>query len=143
MSASARSAERSGPVLALTIVLRAISLNAFVTGGLCLIFGPDLLSAGGDVAPNLAQEFRFLSVWWIAAGIYLWSLGSRAALAVGELRVVCAALFVSGIARWTSFATHGWPDAFFVVIAVIELLAPLPLLWLQQAHVRGLRRAMA
>lgn len=116
----------------LRILVRLFALNAVATGLACVVFGPELLSGGDSViAPDLAQEFRFLSVWWLAVGVYLWMLAARAHSATAEFRMVCVVLFASGVARWVTFATHGWPAPLFVVVATIEIVAPAPLWWLQ------------
>ncbi|MDP3952444.1 DUF4345 domain-containing protein [Microbacterium sp.] len=124
----------------LPILLRVIAANAFITGSLCIVLGPDFASVLGlapasidrnGVDVNLAQEFRFMAVWWFGAGLYLWSLAARVRTATKELRIVCALLFASGAARWVTFALLGWPHPLFVVVAGIEIVAPLPLLWLQ------------
>jgi hypothetical protein len=116
----------------LRILVRLFALNAVATGLACVVFGPGLLSGSGSViAPDLAQEFRFLSVWWLAVGVYLWMLAARAHAATAEFRMVCVVLFASGVARWVTFATHGWPAPLFVMVATIEIAAPAPLWWLQ------------
>lgn len=127
---------------ALRTGLRAVAAVPLVTGLGAAVLGPEFLpGAQQHVEANLAQEFRFLAVWWIAVSLYLWSLADRVVQAGREFAVVCGILFASGIARWVSFATHGWPHPMFVALAAIEVALPLPLIWLQRRAARELLHA--
>ena len=117
----------------LRTAMRVTAIVPLSTGLCAAVAGPGFLPGDqGVVDATLAQEFRFFAVWWTAVALYLWSLADRVAEASREFALACGVLFVSGAARWLSFATHGWPHPLFVGLAAVEVVAPLPLVWIQR-----------
>ncbi|RLV56691.1 DUF4345 domain-containing protein [Aeromicrobium phragmitis] len=118
---------------ALRTGLRVVAAVPLITGAAAAVLGPEFLpGAQGHVEANLAQEFRFFAVWWMAVSVYLWFLADRVESARREFAIVCGVLFASGLARWASFATHGWPHPMFVALAAVEVALPLPLVLLHR-----------
>lgn len=124
----------------LATAMRLTAVVPLVTGLGVAVAGPGFLPDSGPVDATTAQELRFFAIWWAAVAVYLWVLADRIAFATTEFRIVCGVLFLSGVARWVSFATHGWPFPLFVGLAAVEVLAPLPLVWCQ-ARVAAARSA--
>ena len=117
--------------------LRVLALIPIVAGLLSVVFGSEIVRGGGPSNPNVESELRFYAVFYVAFGVYLWSLAPRIAERGRELRWAAAALFCGGLARAVGVLADGWPKADYVVLMVVELtLPPVLVLW-QRSLARG------
>ena len=129
---------------ALRILLVVLACIPLASGTAGLVLGPGSLpNAGGAViTPDIDSEYRFVNVFWLAAGVLLiWStldLERRRAVT----RLVLALAMLGGLARLVSFAAVGAPSAVFLPVIALELVAvPLVLLWHARAVPAGERRS--
>jgi len=105
-------------------VVRVLALAPIGTGAAAALFGTAIIPDVKSVDPSVESEMRFFAVWWVGAGIYLYTLAARIEVAGKELRVLCALLFSSGCVRWLSVAVDGWPHPIFVTLASVEVALP-------------------
>ena len=114
----------------LIIVLAILSVVPIGTGLLAIIGGPTFAPGGDSVTPSLDSEYRFVNVFWLAAGIILlWTLfkPSERALVTRVLLVIAA---LGGLARLWSALWVGWPHPIFIGTIVLELvIVPLIIWW--------------
>ncbi len=98
-----------------TAVFFAETVNAF-TGGTVLPSGFD--------TPDVDNEFRFYSVFWLAFGVMLF----RAAWTLPDSRTLVLILmgifFAGGLFRVLSIWQMGWPHPMFQILMWVELVVP-------------------
>ena len=113
----------------LTLAVRLFCVVAFVTGGLDLVDGMDLLvSAGAPVErvaadPVLNSQVRFWGAIWFGFGLVLWRTSSRLRAEAGLFRLLCAVIALSGLARLASALLYGLPGAILTGAMILELAA--------------------
>lgn len=112
---------------ALQLTLLALAAIPLVTGVFSLALGTDSLPDSGEATASVESEFRFLTVWWIGAGIFLASLSRRIEHRTLELRIVCALLFTSGVARIVAIVDEGRPHSTQFGLMAVELTLPVVL----------------
>lgn len=121
----------------LQICLAILAVTPLLFGLLGLVFGADRLSDGLPVSPSLDSQFRFMSGWYLAlAGIALWII-PRIETETQIFRIVCACLFVGGLARIVSGLQMGWPQPVMIAGTVVELLVPLLVVWQHRVATRA------
>ena len=99
-------------------------------GALHILFGPAIIPGAGAVNATLDSEDRFYGAIFVGYGLaWIWCATDLAARLV-EIRVVAAIFLLGGIARLISIAVMGWPEMFFVILMLVELLAPVLVFWL-------------
>jgi hypothetical protein len=120
--------ERSRRVLLFTVatlgVIPVLTGLAGVVGG--LQFSPDDTSD----TPYFDSEYRFISVWWVAAGVLLWWSLREPQHRATVTRSLLAVMVLGGLARLLGVALVGLPPAPFQVSMAVELLLiPALLVW--------------
>ena len=110
--------------------LRVLALIPIVAGLASVLFGNDIVRGGGPSNPSVESELRFYAVFYVAFGLYLWSIAPAVAERGRELRWAAAVLFCGGLARVVGVLADGGPEADYVVLMAIELTLPAVLvLW--------------
>ena len=111
-------------VLAIVGVIPVLTGAARIVGG--LRFSPDDITT----TPYLDSEYRFLSVWWVAAGVLLWWSLRRPGQRAVVTRFLLTVMVLGGLARLVGAVLDGLPPAPFQASMAIELLGiPALLLW--------------
>ena len=124
----------SRPLLLATIgVLGAVPLG---TGLLGILRGPAGAPGGAATTLSVDSEYRFVNVFWAAAGPALWWSLRRPEERAGTTRRLLGLAALGGLPRLLSVRTTGWPHPVFRATLVLELVVvPLVLAW----HARVLR----
>jgi hypothetical protein len=108
-------------------VLGALPL---VTGLLGIVRGPAGAPGGGPTTASVDSEYRFINVFWAAAGPALWWSLARPAERAGFTRVLLGLAAAGGLPRLLSVQRTGWPHPVFRGTIVLELVVvPLVLVW--------------
>jgi hypothetical protein len=124
----------SRPLLLATI--GALGVVPFATGLLGVVRGPAGAPGGAPTTASVDSEYRFVNVFWAAAGPALWWSLARAEQRAGSTRVLLGLAPAGGLPRLLSVRRTGWPHPVFRATIVLELLVvPLVLLW----HARVIR----
>ena len=121
------------PLLATIGVLGAVP---FATGLLGILRGPAGAPGGAATTPSVDSEYRFVNVFWAAAGPALWWSLAQPEERAGTTRVLLGLAAAGGLPRLLSVRRTGWPHPVFRGTLVLELVVvPLVLAW----HVRVIR----
>ncbi|CAN5157281.1 hypothetical protein BH11ACT3_BH11ACT3_00130 [soil metagenome] len=114
----------------LIVVLAVLAFVPVATGLLAIIGGPTVAPGGGPTTASIDSEYRFVNVFWLAAGVILvWSL-FRAAERALITRVALIIAASGGIARLISIAVVGLPHPVFIATIGLELVVvPLVIWW--------------
>jgi Domain of unknown function (DUF4345) len=115
----------------LQICLTILGVIPLATGTLVVLGGPTALPGGQPTNPTIDSELRFLGVYWLAAGVYLYTLIPTIERSTGAVRALAAAVLASGLARALSLMLVGPPHPVMLAALALELAAPLPLAWWQ------------
>ena len=114
----------------LIVVLAVLGAVPVATGLLAIVGGPTVAPGGGPTTPSIDSEYRFVNVFWLAAGLILWWTLRRASDRALVTRVVLVIAATGGIARLISVLVVGWPHPVFVGTIVLELVVvPLVIWW--------------
>jgi hypothetical protein len=118
---------------ALTLVLAVLGAVAVASGLYAIILGPSFAPGGSPTSASVDSEYRFVNVFWLAAGGALWWSLLRPRERATVTRTTLVLAFVGGLARLLSLFVAGWPHPVFVATIFLELVVvPLVLWW----HVR-------
>ncbi|WP_341945084.1 DUF4345 domain-containing protein [Microbacterium sp. LWH11-1.2] len=123
---------------ALILTLAVLGAVAVASGLYAIIFGPTSVPGGSPTSSSVDSEYRFVNVFWLAAGVAVWWSLFRLRERATVLRTMLVLAFIGGLARVLSAVVTGWPHPVFIASTVLELVVvPLVLWW----HVRfvGLR----
>jgi hypothetical protein len=115
---------------ALLIVMGVLGSIATASGLWGVIAGPAGLPGGGTTTATVDNEYRFVNVFWLAAGVLLlWSL-RRAEEHARLARTILVIAALGGLARLLSAMVAGWPHPVFIATMVLELaVVPLVIWW--------------
>jgi len=87
-------------------------------------------------SPNDDSELRFYSVFFVAFGILMVQSARQFEKHYARIPILLTLFFAGGAARALGYIMVGPPHALFILLMVIELLAP-PLLWLAWRKARS------
>lgn len=108
-------------------VLGAVPVASGTTG---VLLGPAGLPGAEQTGSTIDSEYRFLNVFWLAAGITLWWSLRQPESRTGVTRIVLALASLGGGPRLLSWARRGAPHPVFKATLVLELvIVPLVLWW--------------
>jgi len=118
------------PFKIVLMVLSLIPLYFAVTG----VFGGPVPQNGGEgVMAALDNQFRYLSAYYVSLFLLIWwvlgDIDNRGAV----LRLLIIAIFLGGLARLYSYLHIGTPEPMQVIGMILELGAPVLILW--QRHI--------
>jgi hypothetical protein len=113
----------------LQIVLALLSLIPLAFGLLGLAFGIGRFGGDPKALVQLDSQYRFLSAVYVGlAGTIWWMIPRIERLGV-LTAIICAAIFLGGLARLYAITLNGWPWPIATGAMVVELLAPVLILW--------------
>lgn len=113
----------------LRIVLRALSLIPIATGLLSIIASSAFTPGGEPLNPSMDSEYRFVNIFWTAAGVaLLWSTFDLPARRLITQLVLALAAFGGIVRLWSVYLTD-WPHPVFIGTIVLELLIVPMVLW--------------
>ncbi len=125
---------------ALMIVLAVLGAVAVGSGLYAIILGPASIPGGSPTSATVDSEYRFVNVFWLAAGAAVWWSLLRLRERKTVTRTMLVLAFVGGLARLVSVFVVGWPNPVFIGSMVLELvIVPLVIWW--HAHIVGMRKA--
>jgi len=132
------SRSRSSSRTALLVTLGALGVIPVATGLLGIAKGPAGAPGGGPTTASVDSEYRFVNVFWAAAGgVLWWSLG-RPDQRSTITRLVLTLASIGGVPRLVSWRAVGRPHPVFVGTVVLELVVlPLVLVWHARVVGRG------
>lgn len=111
----------------LQITIGILSLLPLTFGILGIIFGSERFGVAPN--PNLDSQFRFLSSWYLGLSVIIWWMIPNLEKHGVLIRIICAAIFLGGLSRLLAINHSGLPEQRFIIVLVIELLAPLLIVW--------------
>ena len=115
---------------ALVVVLAVLGAVPVATGLLAIVGGPNSAPGGGPTTASVDSEYRFVNVFWLAAGLILWWTLRRASERALITRVVLVIAATGGIARLISWIVVGPPHPVFIGTIGLELVVvPLVIWW--------------
>lgn len=117
-------------LLGICLVAVATGLNVVLRG----ISG--IPEAGLHSQVSVDNELRFMSVFWVAFGIYCFSISKNVYENRKSILFIALAFFFSGIARLLSYVILGKPIPLFVGAMVLELTLPFIIFALHQQMLR-------
>jgi hypothetical protein len=121
------SARERSALLSTLALLGAIPV---ATGILGIVGGPEKAPGGGPTTASVDSEYRFVNVFWAAAGGLLWWTLRRPEERRAATRGVLGLAALGGLPRLLSVARMGLPHPIFRATIVLELLVvPLVLVW--------------
>ncbi len=129
-------------VRTLPLAIKALSILAFLTGGMDMLGGVQLLVAGGSrlgaVAndPVLNSQVGFWGAIWFGFGVLLWRTSGRLVADAGLFRILCAIVLLSGLARLKAAVVFGLPGAPLTVAMFVEIVAGTGLFFWHAAMLR-------
>jgi len=124
----------------LLVLLGALGAVPVATGLLAIFGGAESAPGGGPVPASVDSEYRFVNVFWVAAGLILWWTLRRPLERALVTRVVLAIVVAGGVARVISVLVVGWPHPVYIGAMVVELVV-VPLLIVWHARQYPIRRA--
>jgi len=117
--------------LGLQIVLGLFSLIPLAFAVMGVLNGAAGLDPGGSPASALDNQFRYLSGMYVIVTLLIWSIIPDIERQFRTAAILCAALFIGGVARFISQASVGPGLPVQMTGMYIELGAPLLLIWQQ------------
>ncbi|MDO9396386.1 MAG: DUF4345 domain-containing protein [Herbiconiux sp.] len=120
----------TGERRALLGTVAALGAIPVATGLLGMLGGPEKAPGGGPTTASVDSEYRFVNLFWTAAGVLLWWTLARPAERAGRTRAILGLAAAGGLPRLLSIARVGLPHPVFRATVVLELvLVPLVVLW--------------
>lgn len=121
-------------------IVGALGAVPVVTGAMGMVLGPAGAPGGAPTTASLDSEYRFLNVFWTAAGgVLWWSLfepEKRAQVTAFTLSLAAA----GGVPRLSSWRRTGAPHVAFRGALVLELMVvPAVLVWHRRLFPRPTR----
>ncbi|WP_435745967.1 DUF4345 domain-containing protein [Microbacterium sp. PMB16] len=115
---------------ALIIVLSVLGAVAVGSGLYGIVLGPMFAPGGSPTSSSVDSEYRFVNVFWLAAGAAVWWSLFRLRERATVLRMMLALAFLGGFARLLSVLVAGWPHPVFIASMFLELvIVPLVFWW--------------
>ena len=120
----------SGERTALLAALGSLGAIPVATGLLGIIGGPEKAPGGGPTTPSVDSEYRFVNLFWVAAGVLLWWTLRAPAERAEVSRLILGLAAAGGLPRLLSLARVGLPHPVFRATIVLELIVvPLVIVW--------------
>ncbi|MBG6238431.1 hypothetical protein IWX78_001403 [Mycetocola sp. CAN_C7] len=123
---------------ALLVVLAALGAIPVASGTAGMVLGTGALPGGAKTVGSVDSEYRFVNVFWAAAGGLLWWSLRQPENRSATTRMVLSLAALGGLPRLLSWAKTGSPHPVFRATILLELLVvPVVLAW--HARVIGAR----
>jgi len=108
------------------MILSLIPLYFAVTG---VFGGAQALSSGESVGPELDNQFRYLSAYYLSLFLLIWYVLGDIDNRGTVLRILVLAIFLGGLARLYSYLQVGTPPPMLMAGMALELGAPVLAIW--------------
>lgn len=110
----------------LRYILVGICLVAVATGANVILQGISGIPESGLISQaSVDNELRFMTVFWVAFGVYCFSLSKNVSKNRKGIFYIALIFFCSGLARLLSCLLVGKPIPLFVGAMALELVLPL------------------
>lgn len=121
---------RSNDERAVTAVVALLGVLPVLSGGRGMLQGPVGAPGGAATTPSVDSEYRFVNVFWFAAGVGLWwSVFAPRERAI-TTRAVLGLASIGGLPRILSWRSAGRPHPVFQAATVLELVGlPIVIVW--------------
>jgi hypothetical protein len=123
--------ERMFGKTALQAVVAVLAATPVLVGLAGMLSGPRFLHLTAPWPVDLDSHFRFLSGFFLAAGIAWYSCIPDIETKTERFRLLAACTFTGGLARLVSLIAAGAPSAGHIAGLCVELLAVPALVWWQ------------
>lgn len=114
----------------LQIVLLILSLIPLYFGITGVVFGASQWLAGGTVTPEIDNQYRYLSAFYLSLAFLIWWMLPNIEKHTTPLRILIGVIFLGGLARAYSHMTVGAPPTTNVVGMLMEFGSPV-IVWMQ------------
>jgi hypothetical protein len=115
----------------LQVLLGLFGTTAIFISLLHIVLGPTSIPGSIPVNPTMDSEDRFYATLFMAYGAALLWCIKDIEQKNKVVYFLTLTFFVGGLARLVSMAAVGLPNAFFIVMTVLELLLPLVIAFMQ------------
>jgi hypothetical protein len=124
-----------------SVLLSTVALLGAIpvaTGFLGMLGGPERAPGGGPTTASVDSEYRFVNVFWTAAGLLLWWTLLRPAERSSATRAVLGLAAFGVLPRLLSVVRVGLPHPVFRATIALELaIVPLVMLWHRRVFPRA------
>ncbi|MET0865329.1 MAG: DUF4345 domain-containing protein [Nakamurella sp.] len=121
-------------------LLAALGAVPVATGTAGVLLGPAGAPGGGPTTASVDSEYRFVNVFWAAAGGVLWWTLRDAEKRARVTQLVLGLAAAGGVPRLLSWRRSGAPHPVFRGALVLELLiVPLVLVWHRRTFIKPSR----
>ena len=122
--------ERLNDEQAVTVVVALLGVLPIVSGGRGMLQGPVAAPGGAATTPSVDSEYRFVNVFWFAAGAGLWWSAFAPRERATTTRAVLALASAGGVPRVLSWWSTGRPHPVFQAATFLELVGlPAVIVW--------------
>ncbi|MGW5285039.1 DUF4345 domain-containing protein [Streptomyces collinus] len=118
----------------LRVLTRLMGWSCVAIGLFHVALGNAAIPGAGSAGPTVDSWGRFMGASFVGYGLaWLWA-ARRRPVPARAVRWLAAVFLLGGVGRLLSLASHGWPQWFQTVLAVIELTLPPVFFWLADAE---------
>lgn len=114
---------------ALQIALALFSVIPLAYGLSGVFFGAGRWLPGEAIPPELDNQYRYLSAWYLSLSFLLWWAIPHIERHTTLIRIIVFVMFLGGLSRLWSFVDVGWASQTQIAGMIIELAAPLIAVW--------------
>ncbi|WP_317447272.1 DUF4345 domain-containing protein [Streptomyces collinus] len=123
----------------LRVLTQLMGWSSVAIGLFHVALGNAAIPGAGSAGPTVDSWGRFMGASFVGYGLaWLWAARQRPVPA-RAVRLLAGVFLLGGVGRLLSFALHGRPQWFQIVLAVIELTLPPVFFWLAGAEERASR----
>jgi hypothetical protein len=118
---------------ALQVVVAVLGLIPLATGICAFVLGPEAMPGGVPVSPSIQNEYRFLSSFWFAFGVLIYTIVPGIERQTRRVRFLALFIFIGGLGRLWAVLAYGRPQGYYLAAMALELVGIPLLVWWQAA----------